>query len=62
MKVDLKKTYDTVRWEIIEYALRRIGVPEKFLSWVKECVETPRYEIMLNGTPYGYFGSKRGIR
>lgn len=62
VKVDLKKAYDTVRWEAIIFALQRVGVPYKFLNWVKQCIETPMYSIMVNGAPHGYFGSKRGIR
>lgn len=61
-KVNLRKAYETVRWESIEYVLGRIGVPKKFKDWVKTCVEMPMFTIMINGASYGYFGSKRGTR
>lgn len=31
VKVDMRKAYDTVRWEAIEFTLRRIGLPNKFM-------------------------------
>lgn len=43
VKVDLRKAYDTVRWEAVEFALERIGVPAKFRRWVSECMQTARY-------------------
>lgn len=61
-KVDLRKAYDSVRWEVVEFVLKWIGVPSKFVSWIMTCVSTASYSIMLNGAPYGYFCGKRGIR
>lgn len=42
--------------------LTRIGVPQKFRSWIKVCIETPSFAIMINGAAHGYFNNKRGIR
>jgi hypothetical protein len=32
----------------------------KFLSWIKECITSPRFSIYLNGTLIGYFEGKKG--
>lgn len=56
-KVDLKKLYDLIRWEVV----RRMGVPEKFVKWVMLCVMTPIYSVMVNRAPYDHFRGKREI-
>uniref|UniRef100_A0A803N4X6 Reverse transcriptase domain-containing protein n=1 Tax=Chenopodium quinoa TaxID=63459 RepID=A0A803N4X6_CHEQI len=48
VKVDLRKTYDSV------HAL--------FVGWVMECISTPSYSIMINGGLHGFFKGERGIR
>lgn len=57
-----RKAYDSVIWEAVEFALKKIGVARKFIQWVIACVQTPSYSIVLNKAPYGYFRGKRGIR
>ncbi|KAL2922946.1 LINE-1 reverse transcriptase-like protein [Bienertia sinuspersici] len=62
MKVDLRKAYDTVEWSFIEEMMKGLGFPKKFTDWVMECVTTPMFSIVLNGSPYGFFKSARGLR
>ena len=33
-----------------------------FITWVRECVTTPKFSINLNGELVGFFGSSRGLR
>lgn len=60
-KVDLKKAYDSVHWETIEFNLRRIGVSDKIVNWIMVCVNLPSFYVMINGAPYSYFRGKRRI-
>jgi len=34
----------------------------KFVSWLKECFNTPSFSIALNGELIGYFQGMRGLR
>lgn len=36
--------------------------PIPFISWVKQCVTTAMFSIVLNGDLVGYFPGKRGLR
>ncbi|XP_026399001.1 uncharacterized protein LOC113294841 [Papaver somniferum] len=62
LKVDLKKAYDTVSWEAIVWVLQRVGFPSKFIDWISLYFSTSRFSVMVNGSPYGFSGAKRGLR
>jgi hypothetical protein len=62
LKIDFMKAYDLVNWEFMIYCLHCFGFPEKFVSWIKECITSPKFSICLNGTLVGYFEGKKGLR
>ncbi|KAK3229311.1 hypothetical protein Dsin_001192 [Dipteronia sinensis] len=62
MKVDLMKTYDSVNWDFALHSLCCFGMPGKFVSWVRECITSPRFSVAVNGTLVGYFEGKRGFK
>ncbi|XP_059462077.1 uncharacterized protein LOC132191079 [Corylus avellana] len=37
-------------------------MPGKFVSWVRECITSPRFSVAVNSTLVGYFEGKRGFR
>ena len=55
------KADDSVNWEFKIHFLHCFGFPMKFLSWIKECITSPRFFIYLNGTLIGYFEGKKGL-
>ncbi|XP_056697428.1 uncharacterized protein [Spinacia oleracea] len=61
MKIDLQKAYDTVDWEFLQEMMNQLGFPGDFVDLVMECVTTPKFSLMLNGTMHGFFKSKRGL-
>uniref|UniRef100_A0A2N9FAP0 Reverse transcriptase domain-containing protein n=1 Tax=Fagus sylvatica TaxID=28930 RepID=A0A2N9FAP0_FAGSY len=62
IKVDLKKAYDSVEWNFILMSLLAVGCPAQFVTWVRECITTPRFSIALNGSLVGYFKGEKGLR
>ncbi|CAH9141489.1 unnamed protein product [Cuscuta epithymum] len=62
IKVDLRKAYDTISWSFLDNVLRGLGFPSRFVGWIMECVTTASFSISLNGSLYGFFEGKRGIR
>ena len=50
-KLNIEKAYDQ---------RCKMGFKEKWLGWIKWCISTASFSIMLNGSPEGVFRSSRG--
>ncbi|CAH9094512.1 unnamed protein product [Cuscuta epithymum] len=62
IKVDLRKAYDTISWKFLEAVLNGLNFHPRFIGWVMECVTNASFSISLNGSLFGWFKGKRGIR
>ena len=61
-KLDIEKAYDHVKWSFLFIVMEKMGFGERWLRWVKWCLSTVRFYVLLNGTPSGFFQSSRGLR
>jgi len=61
-KVDYEKAYDSVRWDFIYYMLGRLDFCEKWISWIKACLESASMSVLVNGSPTKEFISKKRLR
>jgi hypothetical protein len=61
-KLDMEKAYDHVDWNFLIYLLRRCGFGERWCGWITHCISTVRFSVLINGVPFGFFGSSRGVR
>ena len=62
IKVDIRKTYDSVEWVFLECMMKELGFPVKFIKWVMACVQSVSYSILLNEIPTLPFSAKKGLR
>ena len=62
VKVDISKAFDSVQWSFFLKVLEALNLPEKFILWIKRCIEMASFSIQINGELAGYFNSKRGLR
>ena len=61
-KVDFRKAYDSVRWDFIYYMLDRLGFCEKWISYIKACLESTLMSVLVNGSPTKEFILIKGLR
>ena len=45
MKIDISKAFDLVQWEFVLRSLEAIGVPARFIHWIKLCITTPSFSV-----------------
>lgn len=62
LKIDLRKAYDSISWQCIEETMHNMRFPQLFIDWVMECISSPRFSILMNGSLVGFFPSNRGLR
>ena len=60
-KLDLEKAFDMVDWDFLLCPMRKMGFGLKWRDWIKECVSTTTYSILINGSPKGFFPVERGL-
>jgi len=62
LKVDFEKAYDSVRWEFLYDMLQRMGFQNKWISWIRGCMESSTVSVLVNGSPTEEFKPSRGLR
>ena len=63
MEVLFAKAYDSLDWRFIWRVSQRRGFPETWVRWMKQCVCTNTFAVLVNDRPQGgWIHPQRGIR
>jgi len=62
LKIVFKKAFDSVQWPFLRQLLLSFGFPSRFVHLIMRCVETASFSIVVNGSIYGFFPGKNGVR
>ena len=61
-KLDIEKAYDSISWEFLYQVMNRRGFGSRWVRWIKWCISTASFSVLLNGSPAGFFPSSKGLR
>lgn len=61
IKTDMSKAFVRVEWSFLEALLLKLGFSTKWVSWIKLCISSVSYQVLLNGEPKGCISPSRGI-
>ncbi|XP_019233747.1 PREDICTED: uncharacterized protein LOC109214296 [Nicotiana attenuata] len=62
IKLDMKKSYDRLSWLFMTKVSRKMGFSERFIGIVFGIFSYNCYSVLMNGQPYGFFKSTRGVK
>jgi hypothetical protein len=62
IKIDMEKAFDRMEWNFILAILSKLGFHPTWVNWVKICITSPSFSILINGSPFGHFSPERGLR
>lgn len=62
LKLDLEKAYDRIRWDFLEDTIMAVGLPDKWVRWIMQCVAGPSMSLLWNGEKMESFKPLRGLR
>lgn len=62
LKLDIAKVFDKVEWKFIDTFMMKMGFCSKWKEWIKICISTVSYSVLINGEPTREIKPKRGLR
>lgn len=62
IKLDMVKAYNRVAWELLLAMMAKLGFRPLCCRWVKECISTASFSILVNGNLTRYILPQRGLR
>ncbi|XP_057791345.1 uncharacterized protein LOC131008488 [Salvia miltiorrhiza] len=62
LKIDISKAYDRVDWNYLDAILNRLGFCEQWRTWMRLCVSSVSYDVLVNGVAVGPILPGRGLR
>ncbi|OIS98491.1 protein oberon 2 [Nicotiana attenuata] len=52
-KLDIEKTYNHVNWKFLLRLMSDMGFGTKWSNWIRFCLSTVKFSILINGSPQG---------
>jgi hypothetical protein len=60
--IDMEKTFDKMEWNFLLAILHKLGLHPIWINWIRLCISTSSFSVLLNSSPFGLFSPSRGLR
>ena len=61
-KLDVEKAYDHLNWTFLFSVMDRMSFGKKWIDWIKWCITSTSFSVLVNGSPISFFQGSRGLR
>jgi hypothetical protein len=61
LKLDIKKAYDSIDWNLLRLILLKVGVGLPMANWIMSCITSSSFVVLINGEATNFFRSGRGL-
>ncbi|RVW47872.1 Transposon TX1 uncharacterized 149 kDa protein [Vitis vinifera] len=61
-KIDFEKAYDHMNWDFLDHVLEKKGFSPRWRTWMRGCLSSVSYAILVNGNAKGWVKATRGLR
>jgi hypothetical protein len=58
----MEKAFHKMEWSFLLAILHKLGFHSRWINWVRLCISTSSFSVLLNGSPFGLFFPSRGLR
>ena len=55
LKSNMSKTYNCVKWNILEKLIEKLGFASKWINLISACIQSVSFSIMINGELHSLF-------
>jgi hypothetical protein len=62
LNLDMEKAFDKMEWDFILSVMEKLGFHPVWIRWIRLCISSSSFSILINGSPFGLFSLKRGLR
>ena len=62
IKLDMEKAYDKIEWNFLFAVLKKFGFCPQVIDWIKVCVSSVTFSVLVNNGPTEVFTPQRGLR
>ena len=60
--MDMEKAFDRMEYGYLLSIMEKLGFSSIWIAWIRACISSASFSILLNDSPYGYISPKRGLK